>query len=73
MDEMKVALNVKEASEFTGIGRSNLRELISKGKIPVIWIGKKILIRKNTLEDFLKLNEGKDIADEEEVIAVWKK
>ena len=43
--QTKKALTVNEASEYTGIGRNNLRKLITWQKIPVIRIGNKILIR----------------------------
>ena len=42
--QTKKALTVNEASEYTGIGRNNLRKLITWQKIPVIRIGNKILI-----------------------------
>ena len=47
-------LTVNEASEYTGIGRNNLRKLITWQKIPVIRIGNKILIRSEVLDQFLK-------------------
>lgn len=42
--QTKKALTVNEASEYTGIGRNNLRKLITWQKIPVIRIGNKILM-----------------------------
>lgn len=39
--QTKKALTVNEASEYTGIGRNNLRKLITWQKIPVIRIGKR--------------------------------
>ena len=57
----KLAVSVEEAAAWTGIGRNTLRELISSRKIPVLRIGRKILIRTDTLENFLKLNDGRDL------------
>ena len=46
----KTALTVNEASEYTGIGRNNLRKLIAWEKIPVIRIGNKTLVRMEVLD-----------------------
>lgn len=70
MLQYKVAMTVNEASEYTGIGRNNLRKLISWQKIPVIRIGNKMLIRTAVLDKFLQVNEGKNIQNKYEVIAV---
>lgn len=66
----KTALTVNEASEYTGIGRNNLRNLIAWQKIPVIRIGNKILIRSEVLEKFLQQNEGHNLKNKYEVIAI---
>ena len=61
MMQEKMAMSVEEAAACTGIGRNTLRELISSRKIPVLRIGRKILIRTDTLERFLQANDGKDL------------
>ena len=66
--QTKKALTVNEASEY--IGRNNLRKLITWQKIPVIRIGNKILIRSEVLDQFLKKNEGHNLKNKYEVIAV---
>ena len=48
----------------------NLRKLITWQKIPVIRIGNKILIRSEVLDQFLKKNEGHNLKNKYEVIAV---
>lgn len=63
-------MTVNEASEYTGIGRNNLRKLIAWKKIPVIRIGNKILIRSEVLERFLRENEGHNITNKYDVIAM---
>ena len=68
--QYKVALTVNEASDYTGIGRNSLRRLIVWQKLPVIRIGNKILIRTEILDRFLKENEGRNIKNKYEVIAV---
>ena len=69
-DTDKESPTVNEASEYTGIGRNNLRKLITWQKIPVIRIGNKILIRSEVLDQFLKKNEGHNLKNKYEVIAV---
>ncbi len=66
----KQALTVNEAAEYSGIGRNTLRSLIGLGKIPVIQIGNKTIIRTETLDLFLATNEGKNLKNIHEVIAV---
>ena len=57
----KLAMSVEEAAAWTGIGRNTLRDLISTGKIPVLHVGRKILIRTAVLESFLQVNDGRDL------------
>lgn len=63
-------MTVNEASEYTGIGRNSLRKLIAWKKIPVIRIGNKILIRSEVLDRFLRENEGHNITNKYDVIAM---
>ena len=66
----KHALTVNEAAEYSGIGRNTLRDLIRWGKISLIQIGNKTIIRTETLDLFLIANEGKNLRNIHEVIAV---
>lgn len=59
--ESKIAFTINEAAEYSGIGRSSLRQLINWKKISIIRIGIKIIIRVATLNKFLELNEGKTL------------
>ena len=68
----KLALTVEEASAYTGIGRNTLRDLISSRKIPVLRVGRKILIRTDTLENFLQQNDGRNLRSTAQLIAVEK-
>lgn len=68
--EKKCALSVKEASEYTGIGCNSLRDLSIWQVIPTIRVGNKVVIRIETLEAFMKANEGKDIRNKYEVVAI---
>lgn len=66
----KQMLTVNEAAEYSGIGRNTLRILINWDKFPVIKIGNKTIIRTETLNRFLSANEGKNLKNKYEVIAV---
>lgn len=66
----KQGLTINEAAEYSGIGRNTLRALIKYGKLPVIQIGNKMIIRTHSIDLFLAANEGKNLKNMYEVIAV---
>ena len=65
-----IALKVEEAAEITGIGRNTMRDLIKARKLPILYVGRKHLIRIDALNNFLKLNEGVDLRDIDRVKVV---
>ena len=67
MQNIRMAYSIDEAAEFTGIGRNTLRMLIEWKKLPVLKVGRKLLIRGDTLEAFLRQNEGRDLRDKDAV------
>ncbi len=71
MRESKMAYSIDEAAECTGIGRNTLRKLIEWKKLPVLKVGRKLLIRADTIENFMELNEGNDLRNQNEVKAVY--
>jgi len=72
MTEMKIALSIEEAADYTGIGRNTLRKLVEWNKLPVLKVGRKVLIKKDMLEKFMTANEGRDLRDKENVRAVTR-
>ena len=68
MSVNSIALTIDEASEYTGIGRNTLRQLIAWKKIPTLYIGRRILIRKEILERFIELNDGRDLRNKSSVV-----
>ena len=70
MSVNSIALTIDEASEYTGIGRNTLRQLIAWKKIPTLHIGRRILIRREILERFIELNDGKDLRNKSSVVKV---
>ena len=73
MTETKIAMTIEEASEYTGIGRNTMRNLVEWGKLPVLKGGRKVLIKSDILEKFMELNEGKNLRDKSSVKAVVRK
>ena len=68
MSVNSIALTIDEASEYTGIGRNTLRQLIAWKKIPTLYIGRRILIRREILERFIELNDGNDLRNKSSVV-----
>ena len=73
MTEMKIALSIEEAADYTGIGRNTLRNLVEWKKLPVLRVGRKVLIKTDILELFMEANEGKDLRDKNSVKTVARK
>ncbi len=73
MTEMKIALSIEEAADNTGIGRNTLRKLVEWDKLPVLKVGRKVLIKKDILELFMTVNEGRDLRDRGNVKTVTRK
>ena len=73
MTEMKIALSIEEAADYTGIGRNALRNLVEWGKLPVLKVGRKVLIKSDILEKFMEVNVGKNLRDKNDVKSVTRK
>ena len=73
MTETKIAMTIEEAAAYTGIGRNTMRNLVDWGKLPVLKVGRKVLIKSDILEKFMELNEGKNLRDKNDVKAVTRK
>ena len=68
MTERKIALSIEEAADYTGIGRNTLRKLVEWKKLPVLKVGRKVLIKTDILEKFMEANEGRDLRDKGNVL-----
>lgn len=73
MKQQKIALTIEEASEYTGIGRNTMRNLVEWKKIPVLKVGRKILIKTDVLENFMTINEGRNLRNSSDVKSVTRK
>ena len=66
----KIGMTIEEAADYTGIGRNTLRRLVDWGKIPVLRIGRKSIVRVDVICYFMQINEGRDLLDRNQVLAV---
>ena len=63
----KMRLTIEEAAETTGIGRNTMRKLVDWGKLPVLKVGRKTIIRKDALERFMEVNQGRNLLVQNDV------
>ena len=63
----KIGLTIEEAAETTGIGRNTMRKLVEWGKLPVLKVGRKTIIRKDALERFMEINQGRNLLVQNDV------
>ena len=63
----KIGLTIEEAAESTGIGRNTMRKLVEWGKLPVLKVGRKTIIRKDALERFMEVNQGRNLLVQNDV------
>ena len=70
MGEYKAGFTINEASEYTGIGRNTMRNLVAWGKRPVLKVGRKVIIRRDMLEAFMEAHQGRNLRNESELKAV---
>ena len=67
MSVAKMGLTIEEAAKVSGIGRNTMRQLVEWGKLPVLKVGRKTIIRTDTLERFMAVNQGRDLRQQSEV------
>jgi len=62
MEINKLTFTVEETAKILGIGRNSAYEAVARGEIPVIRVGKRLLVPKAALEKLLsgRLLESKD-------------
>ena len=58
MNAIKMGMTIEEAAETSGIGRNTMRKLVDWGKLPVLKVGRKTIIRRDTLERFYDRQSG---------------
>ncbi len=65
MEKEKLTLTVDETAKCLGIGRNSAYEAIARGEIPVVKIGKRLLVPKAALEILLAAGQSKKNGDDE--------
>ncbi len=66
MNTVKMGFTIEEAAECTGIGRNTMRKLVDWGKLPVLG-RRKTIIRRDTLERFMTVNQGRNLLKPDDV------
>ena len=64
---IKMGMTIEEAAECSGIGRNTMRKLVEWKKIPVLKVGRKAIIRSDTLERFMAANQGRNLLVRDDV------
>ena len=59
MESNKLTFTVEETAKILGIGRNSAYEAVARGEIPVIRVGKRLLVPKAALEKLLGGNQTK--------------
>ena len=61
--ENKMTLSVEEAAKVLGIGRNLCYDRVKTGEIPVIKIGRRLLVPRRALEKLLEQGQSVTLAD----------
>ena len=67
---IKMGMTIEEAAECSGIGRNTMRKLVEWKKIPILKVGRKAIIRSDTLERFMSANQGRNLLVRDDVRSV---
>jgi len=59
MESNKLTFTVEETAKILGIGRNSAYEAVARGEIPVIRVGKRLLVPKAALERLLNCSQAK--------------
>ena len=67
MAVIKMGLTIEEAAECTGIGRNTMRKLVDWVKLPALKGCRKTIIRSDTLERCMTVNQGRNLLNPNDV------
>ena len=60
LSDVKLAYGMDEAAQMLGVSSTQIRSWIRRGKLRVVRAGRRVLIRREVLEEFLRdLEEGR--------------
>ena len=60
MDDKRLTLNIEETAKILGIGRNLCYDRVKTGEIPVIRIGRRLVVPRRALEKLLE--QGRPVA-----------
>jgi excisionase family DNA binding protein len=58
---LKLAVGIIEAAELVDVSPQLIREWCTNNVLPYLKVGNKFLVRTDMLDEFLRINEGKDL------------
>ena len=67
MNAIKMGMTIEEAAENSGNGRNTKLKVVAWGQQPVLKVGRKPIIRRDTLERFMTVNQGRNLLNEKDV------
>ena len=56
MDQNRLTLTVEEAAEILGISRAFAYKLVKKDELPIVRLGRRVVVPRRALETMLKLD-----------------
>lgn len=66
LEKIPVLKTINEASQFVGLARYHLRQLVKQNKIKFILAGKKVLINMDSLIEYLNNGETQTETEEQD-------
>ncbi len=60
---MKLAVGMNEAAELCDVSPQLIRQWCTSGVLPYMRVGSKFIVRTDSLDEFLRINEGKDLKE----------
>ena len=64
LPEGPLLLSVREAAIVLGIGRNLVYQLVREGRLPHVKLGRRVLIPRHALEEWLDREAGATLADD---------
>ena len=62
MDHNRLTLTVEEAAEILGISRAFAYKLVKKDELPIVRLGRRVLVPRRALENLLTIAEHNELS-----------
>lgn len=63
MGQERLTLTVDEAAGLLGISRNLAYELVGRGEVPSVRLGRRVLVPRRALEEMLEVAPNRSVAD----------